>query len=106
MQTFPMFLKLAGRRVVIAVGGEQATRKARLMLKTEAAITVAAAACSGTGSSRASSPPIRLLLWHASFRSSRSRCARIGDSSTSGSASNSSREHCPSSAGASPAAGD
>jgi uroporphyrin-III C-methyltransferase/precorrin-2 dehydrogenase/sirohydrochlorin ferrochelatase len=44
MQTFPMFLKLAGRRVVIAGGGEQAAQKARLMLKTEAAITVAAPA--------------------------------------------------------------
>jgi uroporphyrin-III C-methyltransferase / precorrin-2 dehydrogenase / sirohydrochlorin ferrochelatase len=42
MKTFPMFLKLDGRRVVIAGGGEQAAQKARLMLKTEAEIVVAA----------------------------------------------------------------
>ena len=42
MKTFPMFLKMAGRRVVIAGGGEQAAQKCRLMLKTEAAITVLA----------------------------------------------------------------
>ncbi|QDC10725.1 uroporphyrinogen-III C-methyltransferase [Oceanicola sp. D3] len=36
MKTFPMFLAMAGRRVVIAGGGEQAAQKARLMLKTEA----------------------------------------------------------------------
>ncbi|KAJ57065.1 siroheme synthase [Actibacterium mucosum KCTC 23349] len=36
MQSFPMFHRLAGRRVVIAGGGEQAAQKARLMLKTEA----------------------------------------------------------------------
>jgi uroporphyrin-III C-methyltransferase / precorrin-2 dehydrogenase / sirohydrochlorin ferrochelatase len=42
MKTFPMFLKLDGRRVVIAGGGEQAAQKTRLMLKTEAEIVVAA----------------------------------------------------------------
>lgn len=36
MKTFPMFLQMAGRRVVIAGGGEQAAQKARLVLKTEA----------------------------------------------------------------------
>lgn len=40
MKTFPMFLQMAGRRVVIVGGGEQAAQKTRLMLKTEAAITV------------------------------------------------------------------
>lgn len=40
MKTFPMFLQMQGRRVVIAGGGEQAAQKCRLMLKTEAAITV------------------------------------------------------------------
>ncbi|QDY68826.1 siroheme synthase CysG [Qingshengfaniella alkalisoli] len=38
MKTFPMFLKMADRRVVIAGGGEQAAQKARLILKTEARI--------------------------------------------------------------------
>ncbi|WP_323785365.1 siroheme synthase CysG [Thalassovita sp.] len=38
MKSFPMFLKMSGRRVVIAGGGEQAAQKARLMLKTEATL--------------------------------------------------------------------
>ncbi|MEL6450025.1 MAG: siroheme synthase CysG [Pseudomonadota bacterium] len=42
MKTFPMFLTMAGRRVVIAGGGEQAAQKCRLMLKTEAEIVVLA----------------------------------------------------------------
>ena len=42
MQSFPMFLTMRGRRVVIAGGGEQAAQKARLMLKTEAALTLLA----------------------------------------------------------------
>ncbi len=42
MKSFPMFLTLTGRRVVIAGGGEGAAQKMRLMLKTEAAIEVAA----------------------------------------------------------------
>lgn len=42
MKSFPMFLKMTGRRVVIAGGGEQAAQKARLVLKTEAALTLLA----------------------------------------------------------------
>ncbi|MBU2994775.1 siroheme synthase CysG [Octadecabacter sp. 1_MG-2023] len=42
MKTFPMFLQMQGRRVIIAGGGEQAAQKCRLILKTEAAITVLA----------------------------------------------------------------
>ncbi|KEJ88700.1 siroheme synthase CysG [Sulfitobacter donghicola] len=42
MKTFPMFLQMQGRRVVIAGGGEQAAQKCRLILKTEAEITVLA----------------------------------------------------------------
>lgn len=44
MKTFPMFLKMTSRRVVILGGGEQAAQKTRLMLKTEAEIVVVAAA--------------------------------------------------------------
>ncbi len=44
MKTFPMFLNLAGRRVVIVGGGEQAAQKCRLMLKTEARIEIRAVA--------------------------------------------------------------
>ncbi|MBP0482669.1 siroheme synthase CysG [Sagittula salina] len=40
MKTFPMFLKMAGRRVVICGTGEEAARKARLVLKTEAALRI------------------------------------------------------------------
>lgn len=42
MKTFPMFLQMQGRRVLIAGGGEQAAQKCRLMLKTEAEIVVLA----------------------------------------------------------------
>jgi len=40
MQHFPIFLNLAGRRVVVSGGGEAALAKLRLLLKTEAHITV------------------------------------------------------------------
>ena len=42
MKTFPMFLQMAGRRVVIVGGDEQAAQKARLILKTEAEIAILA----------------------------------------------------------------
>ena len=42
MKTFPMFLQMQGRRVIIAGGGEQAAQKCRLILKTQAKITVLA----------------------------------------------------------------
>ena len=42
MQSFPMFIRTTGRRVVIAGGGEQAAQKARLMLKTDAALILVA----------------------------------------------------------------
>ena len=42
MKSFPMFIRLEGRKVVIVGGGEEAARKLRLMLKTEASITVMA----------------------------------------------------------------
>lgn len=42
MKTFPMFLQMQGRRVIIVGGGEQAAQKCRLILKTDAAITVLA----------------------------------------------------------------
>ncbi|MBV0911512.1 siroheme synthase CysG [Anianabacter salinae] len=40
MQHFPIFLDLAGRRVVVSGGGETALAKLRLILKTEARVTV------------------------------------------------------------------
>lgn len=42
MQSFPMFIRTTGRRVVIAGGGEQAAQKARLMLKTDATLILVA----------------------------------------------------------------
>ncbi len=42
MKSFPMFITMAGRRVVIVGGGEQAAQKMRLMLKTDAEIVIAA----------------------------------------------------------------
>lgn len=44
MRHFPIFLDLAGRRVVVAGGGEAALAKLRLILKTEARVSVFAAA--------------------------------------------------------------
>ncbi|MDG1119146.1 MAG: siroheme synthase CysG [Flavimaricola sp.] len=43
MQHFPIFLAVAGRRIVVAGGGETALAKLRLLLKTEAHVTVIAA---------------------------------------------------------------
>jgi len=43
MKHFPVFLALEGRRAVIAGGGEAALAKLRLLLKTEAHVTVIAA---------------------------------------------------------------
>ncbi|MEX0308893.1 MAG: siroheme synthase CysG [Tateyamaria sp.] len=40
MKTFPVFLTMTDRRIVILGGGEQATQKCRLMLKTDAQIDV------------------------------------------------------------------
>jgi uroporphyrin-III C-methyltransferase/precorrin-2 dehydrogenase/sirohydrochlorin ferrochelatase len=40
MKTFPMFLKMAGRRVIIIGGGEEAAQKTRLMMKTQAEIVL------------------------------------------------------------------
>ncbi|WP_299648132.1 siroheme synthase CysG [uncultured Jannaschia sp.] len=42
MKNFPMFLRMSGRRVVICGGGEEAARKTRLVLKTEAEIVILA----------------------------------------------------------------
>ena len=42
MKSFPMFFRTTGARVVIAGGGEQAAQKARLILKSDAQVTIAA----------------------------------------------------------------
>jgi uroporphyrin-III C-methyltransferase / precorrin-2 dehydrogenase / sirohydrochlorin ferrochelatase len=46
MQHFPIFLAVAGRRIVVSGGGETALAKLRLLLKTEAHLTVFAASAS------------------------------------------------------------
>jgi uroporphyrin-III C-methyltransferase/precorrin-2 dehydrogenase/sirohydrochlorin ferrochelatase len=43
MQHFPIFLAVSGRRIVLAGGGDAALAKLRLILKTEAKVTVIAA---------------------------------------------------------------
>ena len=42
MKAFPMFIRTTGRTVVIVGGGEQAAQKARLLLKTDARLLLAA----------------------------------------------------------------
>lgn len=42
MKAFPMFIRTTGRRVVIVGGGEQAAQKARLLLKSDAALVLVA----------------------------------------------------------------
>ncbi|MEM8741336.1 MAG: NAD(P)-dependent oxidoreductase, partial [Pseudomonadota bacterium] len=42
MKSFPMFFRTTGRRIVVLGGGEQAAQKARLLLKTDAQITLIA----------------------------------------------------------------
>ena len=42
MQSFPLFFRTTGARVTIVGGGEQAAQKARLILKTDAEITLVA----------------------------------------------------------------
>ena len=42
MKAFPMFIRTTGRKVVIVGGGEQAAQKARLLLKTDAALVLVA----------------------------------------------------------------
>ena len=42
MKSFPMFFRTTGRHIVIAGGGEQAAQKARLILKTDAKLILAA----------------------------------------------------------------
>ena len=43
MKTFPMFLRMTDRRLIVVGAGEQAAQKVRLALKTEASIIVVAA---------------------------------------------------------------
>ena len=43
MQHFPIFLDTAGRRIVVSGGGDAALAKLRLLLKTQAQLTVFAA---------------------------------------------------------------
>ena len=42
MKSFPLFFQVSGRHVVIVGGGEQAAQKARLLLKTDARVTLLA----------------------------------------------------------------
>ncbi|NKX44453.1 siroheme synthase CysG [Roseicyclus persicicus] len=70
MKSFPMFIRTTGRRVVIAGGGEQAAQKARLILKTDARIVLAAptlddelAALVAAGRAEAHAGPVTAALF-------------------------------------------
>ena len=69
MQNFPIFLRLAGRRVVVSGAGRAAAAKLRLLLKTDAEITVF-----GPG------PDPDILSWHrdGALRHDE-RCVETGD---------------------------
>ena len=69
MQHFPIFLALSGRRVVVAGGGDAALAKLRLLLKTEARLTVIAPA-----------PAPEIIAWGAEGRLAiRRRAFEAGD---------------------------
>ncbi|MEQ9258710.1 MAG: NAD(P)-dependent oxidoreductase, partial [Roseovarius sp.] len=57
MKHFPIFVALEGRRVVLSGGGEAALAKLRLLLKTEARLTVFSPA-----------PAEEILRWQAEGR--------------------------------------
>lgn len=57
MRHFPIFLDLAGRRVVVSGAGEAAVAKLRLLMKTQARISVYGA-----------DPDIQVRLWYAENR--------------------------------------
>ena len=61
MQHFPVFLAVAGRRIVVAGGGETALAKLRLLLRTEAHLTVIAAAPEADVERLAAAGRIRLI---------------------------------------------
>jgi uroporphyrin-III C-methyltransferase/precorrin-2 dehydrogenase/sirohydrochlorin ferrochelatase len=69
MKHFPIFMALEGRRVVVSGGGEAALAKLRLLLKTEANLTVVA----GT-------PAVEIVTWAAEGRLTLiERAMEIGD---------------------------
>ena len=61
MQHFPIFLAVAGRRIVISGGGETALAKLRLLLKTKARLTVFAATPDADVERLAATGAIRLI---------------------------------------------
>ena len=61
MQHFPIFLAVAGRRIVISGGGETALAKLRLLLKTRAHLTVFAATPDADVERLAASGQIKLI---------------------------------------------
>lgn len=72
MQHFPIFLAVAGRRIVVSGGGETALAKLRLLLKTEAHITVFAPDAFPTSSA---SPPMAASALSAARSTTATRSA-------------------------------
>ncbi|OUD08218.1 uroporphyrinogen-III C-methyltransferase [Marivivens niveibacter] len=75
MQHFPVFLSVAGRRIVLSGGGEAALAKLRLLLKTEANITVFAADPHADLLELAAQKRLRLVQRHFDYGDA--MCARL-----------------------------
>jgi uroporphyrin-III C-methyltransferase/precorrin-2 dehydrogenase/sirohydrochlorin ferrochelatase len=80
MRHFPIFLDLAGRRVVLAGGGAEALAKLRLLLKTEARLTVFAAAPDAAIEGWASEGRLRLV--RRAFAPGDALCAALAYAAT------------------------
>lgn len=75
MKHFPIFLAVEGRRIVVSGGGEAALAKLRLLIKTEARITVVAAAPIGDVISLATQG--RLTLINRTMEPGDAMCASL-----------------------------
>ncbi|TNC73788.1 siroheme synthase CysG [Rubellimicrobium roseum] len=84
MQHFPIFMAVKGRRIVVAGGGETALAKLRLLLKTEARLTVIAPAPEAEVERLAAEG--RVMLLRRAFEPGDALCAVLAYAATDGDA--------------------